>query len=318
MSDRGALVKARQELEDLYVGVPDESVDLTFKDMVSFQHSQVPEKKGSKMEPIHEERKTELHAPGKSPHLDSPKDSQTRTHLGRHAINGEVYRELVVRSSFKRHTAKGSPARSTMAEEHSHAYEDTSGYGRTSRSPYEERAGGRRRPGIPHSKICSLCSVYVYIFLHRCLVCGRAYCRQCVGVGMGEMTEGRKCIDCLGMRFSQRYIRRAGKAGCCCSSRYPTAVMLQELNWAEKGPRRSGERGYERSGLISEYAKSTVRAATPTRAAAPHIVSTSQASFDTSRARSPASPRSPRSRVDGAASFVASPAHPPTVYATPF
>lgn len=24
-------------------------------------------------------------------------------------------------------------------------------------------------------------------------------------VGMGEMTEGRKCVECLGRRFSQRY-----------------------------------------------------------------------------------------------------------------
>lgn len=65
----------------------------------------------------------------------------------------------------------------------------------------------RRRPGIPHSNICSICSVYMYIFRNnRCLVCGRVYCRQCVSIGMGEMTEGRKCIQCLGKRFSQRYI----------------------------------------------------------------------------------------------------------------
>lgn len=63
----------------------------------------------------------------------------------------------------------------------------------------------RRRPGIPHSNICSICSVYIYMFRNnRCLVCGRVYCRQCVSIGMGEMTEGRKCIQCLGKRFSQR------------------------------------------------------------------------------------------------------------------
>ncbi|MED6138703.1 hypothetical protein PIB30_076939 [Stylosanthes scabra] len=74
-------------------------------------------------------------------------------------------------------------------------------------------------------------------------VCGRVYCRQCVEVGMGEMTEGRKCIECLGLRFSQRYIERAGMIG-CCSWRYPSTLKQIELKWAEKGPRRSGERGF--------------------------------------------------------------------------
>ena len=37
-------------------------------------------------------------------------------------------------------------------------------------------------------------------------VCGRVYCSRCVKIGMGEMVEGRKCIECLGLKFSQRYI----------------------------------------------------------------------------------------------------------------
>lgn len=75
----------------------------------------------------------------------------------------------------------------------------------------------RRRPGIPHSNICSICSVYIYMFRNnRCLVCGRVYCRQCVSIGMGEMTEGRKCIQCLGKRFSPRYI--------CCTHNYLAAT----------------------------------------------------------------------------------------------
>lgn len=35
-------------------------------------------------------------------------------------------------------------------------------------------------------------------------VCGRVYCWRCVETGMGEMVEGRKCIECLGLRFSKR------------------------------------------------------------------------------------------------------------------
>ncbi|RZR93386.1 hypothetical protein BHM03_00021928, partial [Ensete ventricosum] len=65
---------------------------------------------------------------------------------------------------------------------------------------------------------------------------------DCVGIGMGDMSEGRKCVECLGRRFSQRYIKRAGHAWCCW--RLPNRVKLQELKWAEKGPRRSGERQY--------------------------------------------------------------------------
>ncbi|RRT76042.1 hypothetical protein B296_00017480, partial [Ensete ventricosum] len=89
---------------------------------------------------------------------------------------------------------------------------------------------------------------------------------DCVGIGMGDMSEGRKCVECLGRRFSQsifstlltgmiyllqpvslsvnldRYIKRAGHAWCCW--RLPNRVKLQELKWAEKGPRRSGEKQY--------------------------------------------------------------------------
>ncbi|KAK1353124.1 hypothetical protein POM88_052962 [Heracleum sosnowskyi] len=103
----------------------------------------------------------------------------------------------------------------------------------------------RRRPGIPHSNICSICSVYIYLFRNnRCLVCGRVYCRQCVSIGMGEMTEGRKCIQCLGKRFSQRYIDRAGKTGGCCmgflDSSSTSRAKQREIEWAEKGARKSG------------------------------------------------------------------------------
>lgn len=70
-------------------------------------------------------------------------------------------------------------------------------------------------------------------------MCGRVYCRRCVGAGMGDMTEGRKCIDCLGRRYSHRYIHRAGDAGGRCGFCFwgnAKAVTAQELVWAEKGP----------------------------------------------------------------------------------
>nr|GMD14044.1 Extra-large GTP-binding protein 3 [Ipomoea batatas] len=139
------------------------------------------------------------------------------------------------------------PCHDSSACRHRHAYDhyDTvsrtsetmstgSGVSATATPPYQ---GRRRRPGTPHSKICTLCSTHAYIFRHRCLVCGRVYCRQCVRVGMGDMSEGRK------------YIQRAGQMGCCMG--YPSIVKQQELKWAEKGPKRSGDSRPERSGAIS-------------------------------------------------------------------
>ncbi|KAF2954590.1 hypothetical protein DAI22_01g494400 [Oryza sativa Japonica Group] len=163
---------ARQELEDLYLGlgVPDESVDLTFKDLPSA--SAASEKQNDLL-----------------------------------AVSSTVVADRRVGANYN---------------------------------------DKRRRPGIPHSNICALCNSYIYLFRHRCLVCGRVYCRRCVGAGMGDMTEGRKCIDCLGRRYSHRYIHRAGtnltpSAACCTCAfwgYYPDAqaVKLQELVWAEKGP----------------------------------------------------------------------------------
>ncbi|EEF38431.1 conserved hypothetical protein [Ricinus communis] len=95
-------------------------------------------------------------------------------------------------------------------------------------------------------------------------VCGRVYCRNCVGIGMGEMSEGRKCIQCLGRRFSQRYIQRAGMVGCC--SRYPSTVKQAELKWAEKGPRRSGDRAYGHNSMMSRSRSPVNPRTTPTRA----------------------------------------------------
>ncbi|KAI4974026.1 hypothetical protein ZWY2020_041807 [Hordeum vulgare] len=101
-----------------------------------------------------------------------------------------------------------------------------------------------RRAGIPHSNLCAPCSRYVHVFRHRCLICGRAYCRRCVGAGMGDMTEGRKCIDCLG----RKYIHRAGRGAtaaagllclCCCALHAwgcSSSVRSQEPLWPEKVP----------------------------------------------------------------------------------
>ncbi|KAK3039891.1 hypothetical protein RJ639_028284, partial [Escallonia herrerae] len=308
MGDLSTLAKARRELEDLYLGVPDDSVNLTFQDLAEVKqlhahHSTSLERKRSgQLNPITEATTPKREKPlppnlAKLPSLDFSRGleasmrhhHQTNTHYhhdhhgekGLHASRGSGglhdHHHASGRDHHRDHHAVAySPRRDVgfrHAIETSVAFDDVSGMSIASTvNPFQEK-GGRRRPGIPHSNICTVCSVYIYMFRHRCLVCGRVYCKQCLSVGMGEMTEGRKCIECLGKRFSQRYIQRAGKVGCWTGGcmRYPSTVKQQELKWAEKGPRRSDENRYGRSVMVSRSgvvsrSRSPMTPRTPTRA----------------------------------------------------
>ncbi|KAG6415547.1 hypothetical protein SASPL_122960 [Salvia splendens] len=179
MGDRGiTLAKAKKELEDLYLGVPDESVNLTFQDFAQVRHNQNQNQNqnnaeikklspSSAMSPIAEKSKSPLSSPlPKLPSLDFSKGFPSPHHHHHHHLDMDQ--------------------RSMM---------------------------------------------------------------QCVNTGMGDMTEGRKCTDCLGRRFSQRYIHRAGNIGWCMV--YPSVMKQQELKWAERGPRRSGDNMRRRSPVPS-------------------------------------------------------------------
>ncbi|KAH1226188.1 Receptor-like protein kinase ANXUR2 [Glycine max] len=129
-----------------------------------------------------------------------------------------------------------------------------------------------------------LTSVTMFIFsgLDVWYVCGRVYCRQCVEIGMGDLTEGRKCMECLGLRFSQRYIERAGMAG-CCGLRYPSTLKHVELNWAEKGPRRRGDRGHNNG----HHRMASTRPRNPANQRSPLSIASTEASFVMSATHSP-------------------------------
>ncbi|KAL5710037.1 hypothetical protein ACHQM5_020649 [Ranunculus cassubicifolius] len=305
MGELATLAKARQELEDLYVGVPDESVNLSFQHLAELKqaHYEVGEKMMKhSMDPIKENGLTQSQSMGKSPSLDFSKAIQASRPRQHHVVDEEKRPHVSPRGGHHVHDDRGATTpRSNNNHTHiggfrnnidnSVTFDDISGMSVISRSTYQDR-GGRRRAGIPHSNICTICTTYIYIFRHRCLVCGRVYCRQCVGLGMGDMTEGRKCVECLDRKFSQRYIHRAGNLGCCGTgyfARYPSLVKQQELKWAEKGPRRSrGERGYDRSGMVSR-SRSPVTPRTPTRT----HVSSGPNSFAMSSQFSPYTPTHP-------------------------
>ncbi|XWS71951.1 hypothetical protein CRYUN_Cryun03dG0182700 [Craigia yunnanensis] len=321
MEDLATLAKARLELEELYLGIPDDSVNLTFQDLADMkQKANASEKKKSTSvhEPVQEAKNPKQGSTlSKLPSLDFNRGLQaTKDHSHYHQHHNHYLEHGYEDDKFDSHMDMGHHHHRHLDSENMHAWNGHRyGIGDQSQrshatsprvntefrhglersvayddasvisiaSTYPER-GQRRRPGIPHSNICTICSTYIYIFRHRCLVCGRVYCRQCVCMGMGEMTEGRKCILCLGRRFSQRYIKRAGKMGCC--SRYPSTVKEAELKWAEKGPRRSGERAYGHGAMMSR-SRSPANLRTPTRT---HATSTTPSFIASSPSYSPYTP----------------------------
>ncbi|KAF6143057.1 hypothetical protein GIB67_041125 [Kingdonia uniflora] len=281
MGDLTTLAKARQELEDLYIGVPDESVNLSFQHFAELkQQNGVAERKQLGMEPIKEVNIRDGLVLGKLPSIDFSKAiqaSKPRQHhvdqsegvhayRGQHHIDADPYKDFPSPNTSRRVAGVRNTVDTSLDISRFSIVTPKGG-------PYQERAG-TRRPGIPHSNICTICTSYIYIFRHRCLVCGRVYCRNCVGIGMGDLVEGRKCVECLGRRFSQRYIQRAGKMGCC--SRYPSIVKQQELKWAEKGPRRNADRGYGRNGIVTPRSKSPETPRTPTTGDTSSFVTSAQ------------------------------------------
>ncbi|KAL9316458.1 hypothetical protein ACSQ67_017459 [Phaseolus vulgaris] len=266
-------------LEDLYQGIPDESVNLTFQHLA--QVNNTSEKNTKPPTTL-----TPSRSLAKLPSLDFTKGLQgnfTHHHDQHHVQQHFGHAESSPwghPGHFNHHAAAGSKrSPQCMASGDDHSKYGVSFDGVSAASG---RGSRRPRPGIPHSKICATCNTYTYIFRTRCLVCGRVYCRQCVEIGMGEMVEGRKCIQCLGLRFSHRYIERAGNVG-CCSWRYPKTLKQVELKCAEKGPRRSGRR-YDHSGMGNSRSRSPV---SPRRS---HGVATNELSFVNSSSFSPFSP----------------------------
>lgn len=140
---RASLAKAKKELEDLYLGVPDESVNLTFQDFAQVSSRQQNNNK-NKLSPISSPIIEEKSPLSKLPSLDFSKGLEEASSYS---------------NSYPTHHHHHHDQRSMAA------YDDMSvAYG-------VERGGtGRRRPGIPHSNICAICCNYIYIYRHRCLV----------------------------------------------------------------------------------------------------------------------------------------------------
>ncbi|CAJ2640497.1 unnamed protein product [Trifolium pratense] len=259
-------LEPKLKLEELYEGIPDESVNLTFQDLPNVMKNTTIYEGNAINTPT-----KNISSPSLSPMSMSPIHDFQK---GLKVYSNDIYNQ----QDFGHRGVDGVGVQSTpsRASEYSMGYDAMSG---ESLGSGKAGVGRRRRQGIPHSKICTICNDYVYFFRTRCLVCGRVYCKQCMEVGMGELREGRKCIDCLGLRFSQRYIERAGLLG-CLNWRYPSTLKQNELKWAEKGPRRNGDKGY------GHHSRTT----TPTTPRSPLSIASSEASYAMSATYSPFTP----------------------------
>ncbi|XP_058744730.1 uncharacterized protein LOC131617462 [Vicia villosa] len=309
------------DLETLYLGIPDESVNLTFQDLADVKTTTTNQHVSEVASNIPTREKfspSPLPSLAKIPSLDFSKGLQASIQAS--IQHNQHHHDIGRGGSPWGHFGQGPEENRGHGHVHDPPqFSHTSGNAknpRDSKSPrpmtggdnrstysmsYDDVSmasgkggGGRRRPGIPHSKICTICSTYVYVFRTRCLVCGRVYCCRCVKLGMGEMVEGRKCIECLGLKFSQRYIERAGKVG-CCNWRYPITMKQVEMICAEKGPRRS--RGsHTQSGVTTprshtQSGVTTPRSKSPITPRSPHAIGNSnEHSFVMSSSFSPFSP----------------------------
>lgn len=181
------------ELEEMYMGIPDESVDLTFQDLAKIKQNpnSLHNKNLPNMElPISENNtnvEENLSPLRRLPSLDFSKglqaSNQHHHHHDRHPLERINEDDVIHRFNSHHHNKElshqydhhGQHMMSSNAIAHSgfrHAVESSMvGDDRSMASVYQERIVGRRRPGIPHSKICTVCSTYIYMFRHRCLVC---------------------------------------------------------------------------------------------------------------------------------------------------
>lgn len=186
------------DLETLYLGIPDESVNLTFQDLANVkttttnQHvsevsSNIPTRGNSSSS-----SSSPLPSLAKIPSLDFSKGLEASIQHNQHHHHdigrggspwghfGQILEENrghvhVHNPPQFGHTSGGrkspqdtkSPRSMTGGDDrsmYSMSYDDVS-------MASGRGGGGRRRPGIPHSKICTICSTYVYVFRTRCLVC---------------------------------------------------------------------------------------------------------------------------------------------------
>lgn len=210
MGDSAKVAKAKRELEELYSGVPDESVNLTFGDLAQVRqpngrpHPPLERTNSPPLDPITEAspRREEVSPLARMPSLDFSRGLEASAQFNYQSkhiphVNHHHHMENYNNSPMNHnHLEKGhdhhhryshgeTPLhRHVMGSpydagnHHGHGMQKQKQMQMPSSMVYDEKSqmsgfperSGRRRPGIPHSNICTVCSTYIYVFRHRCLV----------------------------------------------------------------------------------------------------------------------------------------------------
>lgn len=171
----------RLELEELYQGIPDESVNLTFQDLANLNSSSPQHKKNTTTmstinDPISDSSMVSSNptkvpsSPSLSP-LSLTPSHDFRKGLHPYSNHSHHHHDINNHHHHHHHRRGGAQPQSpqSRASEYSMGY-DHAMSGESLASGKGGGAGRRRRPGIPHSKICTICNNYVYFFRTRCLV----------------------------------------------------------------------------------------------------------------------------------------------------
>jgi hypothetical protein len=158
MGDHKKALEPKPKLEELYEGIPDESVNLTFQDLPNVMKNTTIYEGNAINTPT-----KNIPSPSLSPMSMSPIHDFKK---GLKVYSNDIYNQ----QDFGHRGDVGVGLQSTprRASEYSMGYDAMSG---ESLGSGKGGVGRRRRQGIPHSKICSICNDYVYFFRTRCLVC---------------------------------------------------------------------------------------------------------------------------------------------------
>ena len=195
MMKKGMQARPRIELEELYQGIPDESVNLTFQYLANVHHAS--DKRScstmTTIDPISDKNSitsnpTKAPSPSpmaKLPSLDFSKGLQAtniHSHHLHHGNNHNHHQDFGHgggggggdSSSWSHFGQRVEDDRGHDRFSHASEYSMSMGYDGMSGVSMASGKGGsgrKRRPGIPHSNICTACSTYIYLFRTRCLVC---------------------------------------------------------------------------------------------------------------------------------------------------